>query len=340
MRITHLIRSDGWAGVERHVAALAHQQSIEGHDVVVIGGDQGRMADWLVDGSVQHRAAATVWEGIRALRGRRPDVLHVHMTAAEVAAALSPSTYGVPIVTTRHFAGPRGSNRLSRTVAAVCARRLDRQIAVSDYVAGIVEGPSVVVHAGVEERADARPAGDRERVVLVAQRLEAEKHTDDALRAFAGSRLADLDWRLEIAGAGSLDHELHRLAEDLGVAAAVDFLGHRADIIALMERAGLLLATRIDEAYGLSVVEAMSVGLPVVAAGAGGHLETLGPVEGAALYPPRDHAAASRLVRSLAQDPALRDAYGVALQASQRQRLTLSAQSAATTAVYQEALDG
>ena len=41
-----------------------------------------------------------------------------------------------------------------------------------------------------------------------------------------------------------------------------------------------LLATCPAEHFGLTVVEAMSCELPVVAAGAAGHLETVGPVEG------------------------------------------------------------
>ena len=43
-----------------------------------------------------------------------------------------------------------------------------------------------------------------------------------------------------------------------------------------MRAAGVLLAPRTDEAFGLSVVEAMARGLPVVAAGSGAHLETVG----------------------------------------------------------------
>ena len=47
-----------------------------------------------------------------------------------------------------------------------------------------------------------------------------------------------------------------------------------------MRTAGVLLAPRPDEAFGLSVVEAMARGLPVVAAGSGAHLETVGSVAG------------------------------------------------------------
>jgi glycosyltransferase involved in cell wall biosynthesis len=105
-----------------------------------------------------------------------------------------------------------------------------------------------------------------------------------------------------------------------------------------MSSAGILLAPRSDEAYGLSVVEAMAAGLPVVAAAAGGHLETMGRVAGAALFSPGDIDRAAALLRSLAQDIDARDTYGQALQARQQRDLTLTAQARATERVYETVL--
>jgi glycosyltransferase involved in cell wall biosynthesis len=195
-----------------------------------------------------------------------------------------------------------------------------------------------VVPSGVPAAEDARPARLRDPVVLVAQRLEREKRTDVALQAFAASRLAALGWRLQVAGSGAERRELERLADALGLRPAVSFLGPRSDVAALMERSAIFFASRPDEAYGLSVLEAMATGLPVVATGAGGHLETVGSVEGAALFPPGDVAAAGQLLAELARDPARRDAYGRLLQEAQRTRFTLEAQAAATEAVYRSVL--
>ena len=62
--------------------------------------------------------------------------------------------------------------------------------------------------SGVRPEPDRVAAVDRLPVVLVAQRLEREKHTDVAVRAFAASGLADAGWRLKIAGDGALRGEL------------------------------------------------------------------------------------------------------------------------------------
>jgi glycosyltransferase involved in cell wall biosynthesis len=175
-------------------------------------------------------------------------------------------------------------------------------------------------------------------VVLVAQRLEREKRTAVAIRAFARSGLSEQGWQLQVAGEGAERTALERLSKQLGLGDRVAFLGHRSDVDRLMGDAAVLFASRPDEAYGLSVLEAMATGLPVVATGAGGHLETVGSVEDAALFPPGDAAAAGRLLAELAADPRRRDAYGKALQEAQRTRFTLEAQVAATDAVYRSVL--
>ncbi|MEP6651075.1 MAG: glycosyltransferase family 4 protein, partial [Lapillicoccus sp.] len=151
---------------------------------------------------------------------------------------------------------------------------------------------------------------------------------------FARSELAKHGWTLLVAGNGSLRRELGGRAHRLGIAGATRFLGHASDVEVIMGTAGILLAPRPDEAYGLSVLEAMSVGLPVVAAAGGGHLETVGSVPGASLFPPGDVWSAASTLADLGADAVRRADYGADLRAAQRKRFTLAAQERATDAVY------
>ncbi|MFP3714111.1 glycosyltransferase family 4 protein [Puerhibacterium sp. TATVAM-FAB25] len=334
MRILHAVRSDGFAGVERHVARLARGQAAAGETVVVVGGEPAAMAREL-DG-VAHLPAASMPDVAAALRrhGRRADVVHVHMTAAEVAAGLALWSPHPAVVATRHFARPRGSGPTGPLVAATARRPLRAQIAISHYVARHVDGPTTVVHPGVDVAE--QDAEAREPVVLVLQRLEPEKATDVALRAFAASGVAAEGWRLRVAGAGSREPALRRLAERLGL--DVEFLGHHRDAPALLRTAGILLAPCPVEGLGLSVLEAMAHGLPVVAADAGGHTELLAGLDPRALFPAGDSDAAAHHLRALADDEVGRWAYGAAAAHRQRTRFTLADQVAATGAVYQGVL--
>lgn len=340
LRILHVVRSDAFAGVERHVANLAAGQSDAGHRVRVVGGDVAAMRSALQGRDVPVTAAATTAAALRAARsttlvGRGPDVVHAHMTAAELAVTLVPSLRGVPVVATRHFARHRGSSTLARRVGGLVARRIDAQVAISEYVAARIDGPSTVVYPGVPVREV--PTAQRRPVVLVVQRLEAEKSTDVAVRAFAASGLAARGWSLQVAGDGSQRAPLQALAAELGVATSTTFLGARSDCAQLMDRASVLLAPCAIDGLGLSVLEAMSGGLCVVAAAAGGHLETAGRAEGARLFAPGSPQHAGSLLTDVADAPAAARAHGLALRAVQRSRFTLEAQVAGTITVYRAA---
>lgn len=342
MRILHAVRSDGFAGVERHVARLARAQSAAGHRVAVLGGAPAGMRASVDDPAVPLRPAASTTDVVALLRryGPSADVVHVHMTAAEVAAAVAARTVRgfPPVVSTRHFARHRGHGTRGTVVAAVASSAVREQIAISRYVADHVDGPSTVVPVGVETRPDGPAAREREPVVLLVQRLEPEKRTDVALDAFAASGLAAAGWRLEIAGDGSLRPTLAAQADRLGIAGATRFLGTRDDVEDLLDRAGLLVATCPVEGLGLSVLEAMASSLPVVAAAAGGHLETLDGLDPLTLFPPGDAAAAGQRLAALAADPDRRDACAVAGREAQRARYTPAAQVAGTDAVYARVL--
>ncbi|WP_460628443.1 glycosyltransferase family 4 protein [Intrasporangium mesophilum] len=336
MRIVHAVRSDAFAGVESHVARLARAQLARGDQVIVIGGHQERMRAAIGHG-VRTIDATTVTGVLRAVHqvARGADVVHAHMTAAEIACATGLLGGHTPLVVTRHFARTRGSNPVSALVGAAAATQVSRQLAISRWVADSIAGDSVVVHPGVDIFAGTPVAGDRENVVLLAQRLEPEKETDLAIRAFAASGLAGAGWRLDVAGDGGERERLEKLVGELGLSAATLFLGHRDDVVALMSRSAVLLAPCRVEGLGLTVLEAMATALPVVAVAAGGHLETAGIVSGAALHPPGDVDAAAGLLVGLANDPARRDAYGAALQEIQRAGFTPEHQAAQTALVYE-----
>jgi glycosyltransferase involved in cell wall biosynthesis len=339
LHVLHVCCTDAFAGVERHVSELAVAQLAAGHRVTIVGGDPTRVQAVAGPG-VQVLPGRGVVGGVRSLRRLTclPSIVNVHLTAAEIAVALSPSLRRVPVVSTRHIAVPRGSRRSTRPIVGLARRRVDGQIAVSQFVADQIDGKSTVVLSGVQADPGRVTATERLPVVLVAQRLEREKETDVALRAFAESGLVDLGWRVIVAGRGSLRPQLEALVRALGIDTAVDFLGHRADLFDLMRTAGVLLAPDEDEAFGLSVVEAMARGLPVVAAGSGAHLETVGSTPGAALFAPGDPGDAARLLRELALSEPARDEYGARLQAVQREHFTVEQQARRTDAAYQALL--
>jgi len=340
LRILHAISSDRFAGVEQFVRRLAIRQRQDGHSVAVLGGAAGHMAAPLAEAGVDWAPARSTFAVLRAVRHRLPatDVVNSHMTMADIAAvaARGASRRTVPIIATRHFAQRRGTVGPSFTYRLV-ERRVDAEISISRAVADRIGVPSTVIHPGVEP-GDLGDPSTRRRTVLVAQRLQPEKHTDVAIRAFVASGLWRSGWDLEIAGTGPERGELAALASELEVGEHVRFLGFRTDLPSLMGDAGILFASSPFEHFGLTVLEAMAAGLPVVAAAAAGHAEMLQDLDERALFPPGDTDGAAARLRSLAADAHARAALGAQEHARQVERFSLRTQADATEAVYRRAI--
>jgi glycosyltransferase involved in cell wall biosynthesis len=116
-------------------------------------------------------------------------------------------------------------------------------------------------------------------VIVVAARLERLKGHAVLLRAL-GSLTGLGPWECWIVGGAQRPHEvaylgeLRRLAETVGVADRVRFLGHRADVRRLLAAADIYCQPNTGpESFGIAFVEALYAGLPVVTTAIGGALE-------------------------------------------------------------------
>jgi glycosyltransferase involved in cell wall biosynthesis len=300
--VVHVVVTANFAGVERYVCDTAGETARRGWETTVVGGDPAHLPAAL-DRAVRWLPGATAIEALRALTRLGPQsVCHAHMTVAEAVAVASRSRHRAAIVSTRHFAARRGSSLAGRGSSPVISASLDREIAVSDFVARRLERPpDAVIANGVRSSGCLwRPAS---RTVLVLQRLESEKDTLTALRAWLASGLADEGWSLRVVGEGSERSALEAWAKSEH-APRVAFAGWSRDVPGELAAAGVLLAPGAVDSFGLAVLEAMAAGVPVVACGAGGHLETVGLLPDAPMFPPRDAGAAATALRSLLPEEA------------------------------------
>lgn len=316
--VTHLVVTDNFAGVERYVTTVAAETAARGWSVRVLGGRAEEMRALLPD-RVEWAPAPTMATAASALARRPASLVHAHMTKAEAVATLSPRVRR--IVATRHFASTRGRNRIVTAGTGLLARRLSAEIAISETVRRASGDPTmeVLLNAVPLPSTERRP----EKTVVVAQRWEKEKRTLDAVEAFEQSGLATQGWRLVLHGSGADEPALRRAAADSPSAAAIEVAGFARDMDDVMARAGIVLATADREPFGLVVAEAMAAGTPVVASASGGHLESVGQVEHAYLFPVGDTQAAAQQLRRLASDPAARTAYGADLRSWAATRLSV-----------------
>jgi glycosyltransferase involved in cell wall biosynthesis len=141
-------------------------------------------------------------------------------------------------------------------------------------------------------------------IVGVIARLEAEKGHRTLLEAWPLVLAAQPRAWLLIVGEGSERDSLEAEAASLGISDRVVFTGRREDVPAVTAALDVSVLPSYREAQGLSVLEAMALGRPVVASRVGGIPEMIEDGVSGLLVPPNDREAlASAIVRLLADHP-------------------------------------
>jgi glycosyltransferase involved in cell wall biosynthesis len=110
-----------------------------------------------------------------------------------------------------------------------------------------------------------------------------------------------------MVGNGPDRAELERSARNQGVADMVDFVGERLDIVALLSAADVFLLPSSQESFGMSAMEAMACGTPVVASRVGGLPEVIDDGDTGFLCAEDDTSAMAARAIELLTDAALHE---------------------------------
>ncbi|HZO32569.1 MAG TPA: glycosyltransferase [Chloroflexota bacterium] len=309
---------------------------------------------------------------------RRPyDLLHANFWMSGLVAADVKEALGIPFVVTFHALGKvrrmhQGDDDRSpperiaieaRVVAeadqiiAECPR--DEEDLVSLY--GAAPAKITIVPCGfdptelgpIDRRVARLTLGlpTDEPIVLQLGRMVPRKGVDTAIEAFA--QLVDHhEWsggRLLIVGGESetpdpaLTPELGRLmtlARTLGIDDRVSFVGRRgrADLRTYYSAADVFVTTPWYEPFGITPVEAMACGTPVVGADVGGIRFSVLDGETGYLAPPRDPVAVAERIARIVADPALHARLSRQAIARAERLFTWEKVTASLETVYREAL--
>jgi glycosyltransferase involved in cell wall biosynthesis len=158
----------------------------------------------------------------------------------------------------------------------------------------------------------ARPPRNQPCRVITVANLRPEKNHETLIAAASMVLKTHPHLRFSIVGDGSRRAALEQLAEMRGVAHAVEFLGHREDVPALLAQADLFVLPSRSEAFPNGVIEAMAAGLPVICSAVGGLLDLITPGRTGVLVDPADPESLAGAIRSLVDDPAKAHALGAA----------------------------
>jgi glycosyltransferase involved in cell wall biosynthesis len=325
-----------FGGGETQVLGLTLELIRMGHRAELICDPEGRLwaraqAAGVKCYPLRVRNAIDVAAGLRlrALLTRgNYDVVHFHTARAHALAPYAAGASRLRVVTRRMDYAP---GRLS--ARCLYNHAVDGVIAISAGVAeplvsaGVARNRIRIVPSGVDcarfappedsERQAARTKlglSPREIAIGAVGTLTPRKGHRVLIEALAiaRERTGDAGLRCLIGGAGPLHDELATLARDRGCANRLQMLGALDDTRTLLAALDIFTMPSLNEGLGIAALEALAMGLPIVASAVGGLPEVVEDGVSGILFKPGDPQALAAGLIDLAMNPARRIAAGAA----------------------------
>jgi len=269
---------------------------------------------------------------VEVARTHKLQVLHVHYAIPFAAAAILASQVapelGLKIITTLHGTDITlvGGNLSFKPVTAFSIEKSDAVTAVSRFLRD-----ETYRQLGVHKDIDVvynfiDPQRHPVRVPFCLQEADGERHVptlmhisnfrplkrlEDVVRIFAKVR-ASMDARLVLVGDGPDFGKTRALVESMGLSSSVQFLGVVEEPEPILKAADVLLLPSETESFGLTALEAMASGVPVVASDVGGLPEVVEHGVTGFLAPVGDVEAMAGYCLKLLENCAARKRYGAA----------------------------
>lgn len=332
LRVLQIVETLCLGGAQRLLPGLMvglDPQRFEGctlalHDGVLRKEFEAARVPLTVLGARRFYEPRVVWTIARLVRDQGCDVIHTHLTGADIVGRIAGALAGVPVVSTMHSVPydydqqklhRRTLQRLTaRTLAArlvmvspsigieyqrqwgIPASRLvtiNNAVPMAPYLA-IAEG--VAAHVPPTVTTIGRLSEPKAyHLLLAAARLVLDKRPET---------------RFRVVGEGRLEAALRQQAQDLGIAHAVSFDGLRHDIPAILAETHVFVLSSLWEGLPVTAVEAMAAARPVVLTDVGGCRDLVTPGVEGWLVPPGDvETLAAALLEALA-DPERQRLYG------------------------------
>jgi glycosyltransferase involved in cell wall biosynthesis len=288
----------------------------------------------------------------RLINKHRASVVHTHDHKSHVLGRLASRLQRTHIVSTLHglLSDAKEIPPFRRELYGLIVRLTDplteRWIAVSRPLYRRLEqtGRARYIPNAVDPRMVAQENGkalvpdDDGTVILCLGRLSREKGQDvllDAMKEVLASRSEATLW---LAGEGPSEPMLRAQASRLGIEQRVRFLGFSEYVAPLLRRATILALPSRGEGMPISALEAMSLGVPVVATGVGGVPDLLSSPDVGSIIPPENPLRLANALVDLLNNPERATAVGRAGREHVLAHFTLSKMATDTALVYQECL--
>jgi glycosyltransferase involved in cell wall biosynthesis len=291
-----------------------------------------------------------VKQSISLIKKLNPDIIHTHSSKAGLVGRIAGWVCRVPTIFTAHGWGfTSGTPKIRGTIALltekvltpfteklICVSEYDRHLAISLGIT--TQNSSVTIKNGVSNIniPIANPIYQPPRLIMVA-RFNEQKDQTTLLKAIA--QLSNPNIHLDLVGSGPSLEACKILAQSLGIAEQVSFLGDRTDVASLLAQSQIFILSTHYEGLPISILEAMRAGLPVIATNVNGIPEEVDHGQTGLLVPRQDVQALADALDTLIQSPETRQKMGEAGRQKFLQEFTVERMINETKAIYEQVLE-
>lgn len=312
MKVLMVLHSHICGGAEIHALYMMDGLTELGHEVIFAGPRDS----WIWEQVEKRKIPAlslpmhgmydlpSIWKLCRFAKRAGLDLVHAHLVRGTFYGGVAAAYAGVPCVSTVHNVNVyKHLGRAQRLIAVSGAVRnsLLEHNHSPEKITIVHNGIPVDRKFGPEKRKEIRKQlglNEKEIALCMVARFAPQKGHDLALKAL--NIINDPRLRLFLIGdpVGNWAEEIKRMVKDLGLGERAIFLGHSDKVAELLTGMDVFLAPSRYEGFGISIIEAMSAGLPVVASRVDGILEIIQHEGNGLLFEPGNvDALASSLKR-------------------------------------------
>jgi len=348
IKVLHIVLGLKVGGLERFVLDLIDSYSQDIIPVIVCLESRGELGEQLGGLEIVELSKTPgislriVKQLVHLIHQHNIDIIHTHNPGPHFYGALSGFFTGRPVIHTKHGRNyPTEKKKVwlnrisswltdkvvavSKDAADVC---IDIELLPASKVTVILNGinTDVFTPSAVTEKCSTET-----RIGIVA-RLASEKDHQTLLHAIKLLSASDALFHLDIIGDGPLKNDLETTVEKLGIGAYVTFHGMKYDVHEFLRNLDIFVLSSTTEGISLTLLEAMSTELPVVATDVGGNPEVVADGVTGFIVPPQDPEAMAEKLLLLVRDEELRRQMGQAGRERVLERFSITE----TTERYEE----
>lgn len=299
----YCITSASWGGAQLQVLQLCRNQIKLGNQVIFVVGNEGVLLDRvrkikgvntiilpaLVREINPIMDIKAIYELHKLIQKEHPDILHLHSSKAGTIGRLSAIGTNAKTIFTVHGwaftqnAGSKMKTKLYKTVEKImtpftdlfiCVSEYDYTIGINSHVLNKHKKNAITIHNGVEKPPVVlEQKQNKVTKIVMTARFSSQKDQESLISAIAN--LYDRNFKMIFVGDGETLEDCRKQVQRLDISNKVQFVGFKSDVTPYLRDSDVYVLSTHYEGLPISIIEAMSYSLPILATDVGGNSELI-----------------------------------------------------------------